>query len=151
MYLDENPTLHPNPKCKSICTIQTYLTNTFETAQGDVTISVIQTGEYTICNFTHHRTYCSTVDSIIQPNTHTLHCNKTFQRKPTWRVLSHLRKFLKTGQVSRNNRGDIRDGQSLLSCESFKQKASLWVKEQIALHTQRRLRVVRKSASFKSQ
>ena len=42
-------------------------------------------------------------------------------------------------------------GQSLLDCEAFKEKASLWVKEQIALHTQRRLRAVRKSASFKSQ
>ena len=40
---------------------------------------------------------------------------------------------------------------SLLSCEAFKQKASLWLKEQFALHTQRRLRSVRKSVLFKSQ
>ena len=76
---------------------------------------------------------------------------KLFTVAPTWRVLSHLRKFLKTGEVPKNNRGGQRIGQSLLDCEAFKEKASLWVKEQIALHQQRRLRAVRKSASFKSQ
>ena len=58
---------------------------------------------------------------------------------------------METGEVPRNNRGGKRDGQSLLDCEAFKQKASLWLTEQIALHTQRRLRAIQKSKSFKSQ
>ena len=65
--------------------------------------------------------------------------------------MKHLKKFLQTGEVPRNNRGGKRDGQSLLDCEAFKEKASLWLKEQIALHTQRRLRAIRKSKSFKSE
>lgn len=73
------------------------------------------------------------------------------ESQPSWRVLKHLKKFLDTGEVPTNNRGGTRDGQSLLDCEAFKQKASLWLKEQIALHTQRRLRAIRKSKSFKSQ
>ena len=71
--------------------------------------------------------------------------------KPTWRVMKHLKKFLVTGEVPRNNRGGKRDGQSLLDCEAFKEKASLWIKQQIALHQRRRLRAIRKDKSFKSQ
>ena len=65
--------------------------------------------------------------------------------------MKHLKKFLITGEVSRNNRGGKRDGQSLLDCEAFKEKASLWIKQQIVLHQKRRLRAIRKDKSFKSQ
>ena len=70
---------------------------------------------------------------------------------PGWRVLQHTKVFLHTGKFPRSKRGGKREGHTLLDEEVFRSKASLWVKTQIALHTKRRLRAIRKSSGFKSQ
>ena len=71
---------------------------------------------------------------------------------PGHRTLAHTKTFLHTGNLPQSNRGGKREGRSLLDEEVFRSKASLWVKEQIALHTQRRLRAIRKKGSkFVSQ
>jgi len=69
--------------------------------------------------------------------------------RPGWRTLQHVKKFLLSGELPQHSRGGKRTGRSLLDDESFRSKASLWVKEQIALHTQRRLRAIRKKGKSK--
>ena len=72
--------------------------------------------------------------------------------QPGHRTLKHTKTFLHTGKLPQHKRGGKREGRSLLDDEVFRSKASLWVKEQIALHTQRRLRAIRKKGNkFVSQ
>ena len=72
--------------------------------------------------------------------------------RPGHRTLKHTKIYLHTGQFPQSNRGGKRAGHTLLDEEVFRSKASLWVKEQIALHTRRRLRAIRKKGSkFVSQ
>ena len=99
------------------------LDNTFDTLDGPCTVSHNQAAE------------------VI----HNFH--------PGWRVLQHTKKFLCCGKLPVSNRGGKREGHTLLDEEVFRSKASLWVKTQIALHTKRRLRAIRKKGSvdFKSQ
>ena len=74
---------------------------------------------------------------------------RALQTRPGWRTLSHIKTFLHTGKLPKESRGGKREGCSLLYDEVFRSKASLWVKEQIALHTQRRLRAIRKKGGSK--
>ena len=68
------------------------------------------------------------------------------------RAVAHTKLFLSTGKIVQNSRrGGKRKGRSLLDCEVFKERASLWLKTQTALYTARRLRANRKSKKFKSQ
>ena len=72
----------------------------------------------------------------------------------TGRVVAHTNKFLSTGKILlKSNRGGKRKGRSLLDCEVFKERASLWLKTQTALYTARRLRSTRKrgSKNFETQ
>ena len=77
---------------------------------------------------------------------------QTLKNTPGHRTLKHTKIYLLTDKFPQSNRGGKRAGHTLLDEEVFRSKATLWVKEQIALHTRRRLRAIRKKGSkFVSQ
>ena len=84
----------------------------------------------------------------VSPN----QASQVLTTRPGHRTLKHTKNYLLTGRFPQSNRGGKRAGHTLLDEEVFRSKASLWVKEQIALHTRRRLRAIRKKGSkFVSQ
>ena len=101
--------------------LESCLENTFETLQGESTISVAAAA--------------AKINKVS-------------------RAVKHTINFLATGEIAlESRRGGKRNGRSLLDCEVFKERASLWLKTQTVLYTSRRLRATRKkgSKSFKTQ